>query len=232
MKVLITTVAAGVPVEQVQLISQGIAEDPHVRWGHDYQVERQHRYVRGEPADGRGNPRGEIAAVGGGLLHDESKHPLRVGVAVHDPSILAELFFDEVEVAQGTIVSKGDVAVGERMGVLVAAYPGSGMAHMSDERGRRQAPSGISEIWIVPCRDRSLVQFDVTGRVEPRHPATVGVAVALLIEAVWRVEEPKRGLHTLIAGSQPEKAAHTNVLAQLLSGMEVASHAPVVSSWA
>jgi hypothetical protein len=150
---------------------------------------------------------------------------------MYDPPIIAKFFFDEVEAAQGTVMREDNLAFGERMGVLVAACTGGGVADVSDERGGRQVPSSIPEVWVVPRRHWGFVQLDLPGRVESGYSATVGVPVTLIIEAVWRIQKPERGFYPLVAGGEPEEAAHIDVLPHLALRFEASRYFARSGAW-
>ncbi len=96
----------------------------------------------------------------------------------------------------------------ERVGVAHVERSGRRVAHMGDKRCAG-SPMGVGgEFGILPRRDGFLVQPGLPLFVKDTQARAVGVAAALLDQAVRRVQQPKRRGDDIRASVQAKESTH------------------------
>ena len=139
---------------------------------------------------------------------DEREEALRVGVAVYERAVLAELSIEPVEVPDHAVVCEQPSPLLEGVGVLERDRPGRGVPDVGDERGRLELARLARELEILVGGDGLLADDRETVRVEHAEAGAVGLATALRRQPVLGVEQPERRTITMRRRAHSEQSAH------------------------
>jgi hypothetical protein len=210
--------AAGGALEDPQLVHVRVAQRPQPIRGGEDEVDRVQRQLGGHPAGRRDDARGDVTAVAVGLAGHQREEPLGVGVALHERPGVAQLLLEALEVVDHPVVREEPPALLERMGVASLDRARRRVADVGDERRGVQLARLARERLVLVGRERLLGHMRTTVGVEPPDARAVGLAAALLSEAVGRLEQPERRPHAPLAAAHAEEPTH-------------ARHGAIVSPW-
>ena len=139
---------------------------------------------------------------------DEREEALRVGVALDERAVVAELPVEAIEVSDHAVVCQQPALLLEGVGVLERDRPGRGIADVRDERGRLELARLAGELEILVGGDRLLAHDRETVRVEDAEAGSVRLAAALYRQPVLGVEQPERRTITMRRRAHSEQSAH------------------------
>ena len=173
-----------------------IAQGPEVVGGGEDQIQREHREPAGDPADGGGDGRrrhprrcAAISAVISANIRSLSVCPPTRSVTPRSASRASS--WSSPPKAPLCANSLPSCANGWVLSIGVRA--GAGVPDVRDERAAARSRGRSGELGVLPGGDRLLVHDRPAVGVEDPDAGTVRLPVALLAQAVRRIQQPEGG---------------------------------------
>ena len=120
----------------------------------------------------------------------------------------AEVLIERGQVLEDAVVREQPTRLLEWVGVAQRELTARGEADVRDEGARGDLPRLAREARVVVRRDRLLAHVRRAAAVEPAEAGAVRLAVALLAEAVGRLQQPEGRGRGLAPRAHAEETAH------------------------
>jgi len=146
--------------------------------------------------------------VRAGLARDQREEALGVGVAFHELAVGAEVPLELRQVLDHAVVGEQAARLLERVRVAHLERSRRGETDVRDERPRYHLLGLARELAVLVRGDRLLGDMRLALRAEPAQTGAVGLVVALLHEALGRIEQPERRIRAERACAHAKQPAH------------------------